>query len=133
MADGVSYPPASPFGTMRTLWQLIGANMNSTADQAFAQQFGFANYNIRGITVTQASGALSGTIGGVYLAAAKTTPIVAATQVFTGVTGALSVVDLTINATGSNLLTSQTMFLSLTTALGSAGTANIFVWGIALS
>lgn len=121
----------TPFGINRTIFQLIGANMNTTADQPFLAQFPFSTWILQQIIVTQASGSLSGALGGIYLSAGKTTPIVASTQAYVAITGATDVLILTPNAAAGKLLSSQTLFLSLTTALGSAATANIYVMAIA--
>jgi hypothetical protein len=121
-------------GVSGVLFSLIGANMNSILDQAFTPaSFKFNSYMITQITVTQASGALTAAVGGIYTAAGKSgTTIVSASQAYSGITGPTSILPLTISGAGTALLSSQTLFLSLTTALGSAATANIYVIGMAL-
>jgi hypothetical protein len=115
------------------LGSLLGANLNSTADQAIPIAAG--KYILRRIVVTNASGTPSLAVGGIYTAASKGgTQVVAATQVFSGLTSAPVSVDLTLaaGAIGAALTASQ-LFLSLTTAQGSAMTADLFIFGDALA
>src|ERR1700686_2826344 len=100
------------FGDM--LGSLTGANLNSTADQAVTIAAG--KYILRRIVVTNASGAPSLAVGGIYTAASKGgTPVVAATQVFSALTSAGVSLDLTLaaGAIGAALTAAQ-LFLSLT-------------------
>lgn len=136
MSSGLSQIDGSAplIGTTTALFKLTNADMTSTADQAFRQLFPFTTYAITQIQVTQASGSLSGAIGGIYGAANKSAPIlVAATQVYSGVTAVDSVFPLTLATAAGKLLTVQTLFLSLTTGLGAAGTASFYVMGTALA
>lgn len=114
------------------LWSLIGANMNTTADQALTKAFSFTNHIIDRILITNASLSLSLAVGGFYTAASKGgVAIVANTQVFSGLSTATKTLAATIADT--DLRTTTVMYLSLTTAQGSAATADIRVMGWALT
>ena len=112
------------------LASLIGANMNSTADQPFGpRQFGFI---VRRIVVTNASISLTTAAGGIYTGAAKGgTAIVAAIQTYATLTSPTVSLDLTIAAAAVNtvLSASPSLFLSLTTAQGAAATADFYFYG----
>lgn len=110
--------------------RLIGADMNSTADQAIPLHlYGATKYIIEKIVVTNASANLTLAAGGVYSAASKGgTAIVAAIQVYSALTGSSKFVPLTL-ATLTDVLTGATIYFALTTAQGSASTADIYVYG----
>jgi hypothetical protein len=113
----------------KPLFALIGANMNVTTDQPLVRQWGFTNYIIDRIVVTNASISLTTAAGGVYSAASKGgTAIVAAGQVYSALTSAPVVLALTLGNTNRR---SETPILSLTTGQGAAATANIYVFGVA--
>lgn len=113
------------------LGSLIGADFNSTADQAIAVAAGVTKFVIRRIVVVNASVNMTTAAGGVYGALAKSAPIaVAATQVYTALTAAAKFVDLTLTALcGTDVFTATTLYLSLTTGQGVAATADIFIFG----
>lgn len=113
------------------LGSLIGADFNSTADQAIAIAAGVTKYVIRRIVVVNASVNMTTAAGGVYGALAKSAPIaVASTQVYTALTAAAKFVDLTLTALcGTDVFTATTLYLSLTTGQGVAATADIFIFG----
>ena len=110
--------------------KLLGANMNTTADQAIPLIYGHCV--IDKISVSNASGAaLSLAVGGFYTGAAKSgTIIVAATQVYSGVTSAglaiSPVIALPVRVTAAGQI-----YFALTTAQGSAAAVDIYVLGIA--
>ena len=107
--------------------KLIGANMNSTADQVFSINTGIARYQPDVIQATNTSTSMTTAAGGVYNAASKGgTPVVAATQVYTALTGATKVLNLTIAVTDTQTVP---LYFSLTTGHGSAGTADFYIWG----
>ena len=118
------------------LGELIGANMNSTADQVIPLSYPSRHFFITRIIVSSASISLTTAVGGIYQAASKAgTPLVANTQAYSTLTAAA------VNAAGSALaLTLATvvttgifdltkLYFSLTTAQGAAATANIRVYG----
>lgn len=130
-----SYTPG-PFLIDRCLFSIIGANMNTTADQIFAQNvtaspFPFTNYVITSIMTANASTSLSIAAGGIYTAASKGgTPIVAAVQVYSGLTTSAKIINPTIANTD---LRTTVPYLSLTTGQGGAATADFYIFGYALS
>lgn len=118
----------------QVLWRIVGANMNSTADQAFVKLFTFTNYLVSNIQVVNASGNLGIAAGGVYDTASKGgTALVAAGQLYAALTGATLGLNLTLAAYGLGLRTGANLFLSLTTAVGSPATADVYVVGVPLS
>lgn len=123
-----------PIGGSRVLWQLTGANMNSTADQAFVKQGTFTNFLIEEIRAVNASTSLSLAVGGIYDTASKGgVPLVANTQVFSALTGSTLGVVLTMAAKGSGLMSAAALYLALTTGQGGAATADIYIIGCVLS
>lgn len=113
------------------LGSLLGADFNSTADQAITIASGVAKYVIRRIIVVNASISLTTAAGGVYGAASKSAPIaVAAAQVYTALTAPAKFLDLTLTTLcGTDVFTQATLFLSLTTAQGAPATADVFLFG----
>lgn len=115
------------------LGELISANMNSTADQQITIFSAPAKYIIRRIVVTNASVSLSTAVGGVFPQVSKGgTAIVAAGQVYSGLTGVAKFIDLTIASgytSGGDTLTATNIFLSLATPQGAAATADVYVFG----
>lgn len=111
------------------LGALTAANFNSTADQSITIRS--ARYVVRRIVVDNASINLTTAVGGFYTGAGKAgTVIVANTQVYTALTTSAKWVDLTIAATPlTDVLTSTTIFFSLTTPQGVAATGDIRVYG----
>ena len=123
---------AMMLGDNRTIFRLIGANMNTTADQLFVPAFAFTNYIIDRIIVTNVSTSLTLAAGGIYTTTAKGgTAIVSAAQVYSGLTGATKVMNATVAAAGQDLMTALNLYLSLTTAQGGAATADFYIMGIA--
>lgn len=113
----------------RLLGKIIGANFDSTGDQAIA---GFpTKYIVRRIVATNASLNMTTAQGGFYTGAAKTgTTIVAAGQVYTALSAATKFVDLTIAAGAlSDVLVATTIYFALTVAQGAAATGDLYVFG----
>jgi hypothetical protein len=113
------------------LGSLIGADFNSTSDQAITIASGITKYVIRRIVVVNASISLTTASGGVYGAAAKSAPnIVANTQVYSALTAAAKFIDLTLTALcGTDVFTQAALYFSLSVAQGSAATGDCFVYG----
>lgn len=127
-------PVASPLRDKRLLFSLVGANMNSTADQALIAAFPFTAFLIDKIDVTNASASLTTAVGGFYGAPSKAAPIlVSAAQAYASLTAADGLLTPSLTAAALKRMTTATMFLSLTVAQGSAATADIYVWGAALA
>ena len=115
--------------------ELIGANMNSTADQAIVMSVPATRYVVEAIVVSNASVSLDTAAGGIYSVASKGgVTLVAAAQVYSTLTAAA------VNAAGSALFLTldtpattgmfdlSTLYFSLTTAQGAAATADIRVY-----
>lgn len=116
------------------LGYLIGANFNATTDQRIVNLNTAYKFRIRRITVQNASVAgMSTAAGGFYTGAGKTgSTIVAATQVYTGLTDALTADDLTLAAPNLILPAGTPLYFSLTTPQGAAATADIGIYGDAI-
>jgi hypothetical protein len=114
---------------------LRSANFNSTADQAIAIPSNITSFAITDIIVTNCSTSLTLAAGGFYPTTSKGgTPIVAATQVYSALTASTILLKATVAATP--LITRYTVsnvYLSLTTAQGSAATCDVFLEGFDLT
>ena len=114
------------------LGTLIGANMNSTADQAIPLVYlpSGVSWQARRITVRNASVSLTTAAGGIYTAASKGgTALVAAAQAYAALTAPAKCLDLTFATNITNPATLTQLYLSLTTAQGVAATADVYVYG----
>jgi hypothetical protein len=117
------------------LGKLIGANMNVTTDNIIPLLIPpSTGFRVTRVTVRNASASLTTAAGGVYTAPAKGgTALVAATQVYSALTGPTLLADLTIAATPGNTVWQAAavpnLYLNLTTAQGAAATADVFVYG----
>jgi len=120
----------------RLIGKLIGANMNSTADQAITivdiADYPSSKYIITStdIYVTNASISLTTAAGGIYTAASKSGAIVSAAQTYSALTTSNKYIraNITGDAT-TDLLAFSTLYLSLTTPQGAAATADIYIFG----
>lgn len=114
--------------------RLIGANMNSTADQAFALT-NWASLNpvrFTKITAKNASVSLTTAAGGIYTAASKGgTAIVANTQAYSALTASSLALDLTIATTPAATVFAKgtAPIFSLTTPQGAAASADLYLFG----
>lgn len=114
----------------RLLGKIVGANMNSTSDQAIA--IGAAKYFIDKVVVTNASTSLTLAVGGLYTTTSKGgTQIIANTQVFSALTASTKIILLSSLIT-ADVLTASQLYLSLTTAQGSAATVDVYIYGYEL-
>lgn len=128
-----------PAGTLMQVGKLLGANMNSTADQAIALT-GPALFTVDSVVITNASTSLTTAQGGFYTAAAKGGSLLfgsSATSAYSYLTAASK----SISGGGSgNVLPAQSgqsvtmaasgsIFFALTTPQGGAATADIYVFG----
>ena len=132
-ADRVANELPARFGGI-LLGSLIAANFNSTADQQITIFSNPSKYIIRRIVVTNASASLTTAAGGIYTAVSKGgTAVVASSQAYTTLTGSTLFLDLTLNTSGSANITVKSsipnLYLSLTTAQGTAATADVYVYG----
>jgi hypothetical protein len=116
------------------LGKLVSANMNSTADQRIVMFSNPSKFILRRIVVTNASISLTTAAGGVYTAVSKGgVAVVAASQAYSSLTTSALFLDLTLSATSSASTTVKSsipnLYLSLTTAQGTAATADVYVYG----
>jgi hypothetical protein len=117
------------------LWSITGANMNSTADQAFTKHGTFTGFTILIAKAVNASAAASSAVGGVYTSTAKGGDVlISASQGYANLTGD-SRVGQTIAAAayGQGVSTASALYLSLTAAHGSAVTADYYIYGFVVS
>lgn len=117
----------------RVVGKLIGANFNSTSDQAIPIAPQASLFIVTNIIVKNASISLTTAVGGIYTAASKSGAIVANTQVYSALTAANKFVALTLAGTSLtdvyDAATNTNFYLSLTTAQGAAATADVYVYG----
>lgn len=116
------------------LGSLIAGNFNSTSDQQITIFDNPSKYVIRRIVVTNASASLTTAAGGIYTAVSKGgTAVVASSQAYSTLTGSTLFLDLTLNTSGNANITVKSsipnLYLSLTTAQGTAATADVYVYG----
>jgi len=122
------------------LGSLLGANFNSTADQAILIPSTITAFAITGIMVTKASVSMGTAAGGFYPQASKGgTAIVANTQVYSTLTSASVLLNCTVVAgalatyyTRSNV-PDWAIYFSLTTPQGATATADIHLLGVDLT
>lgn len=128
-------PAAAAPGQVALIGTLIGANFNTTADQAIAINPAVTKFRVSEIDVTGCSTSLTLAAGGFYSAASKGgTAIVAAAQVYSALTGSTLVANPTVSATGGGTAwTLSTIYFALTTAQGGAATCNIAIYGVDLT
>lgn len=117
--------------------RLIGANMNTTADQAITLRLppGVTKYRFQTLVASNPSISLTTAQGCFYTGAGKTgTLIGAATQSFAGLTtNAANTTGNSINLTGSTIFFDvTTLYFSLTIAQGAAATCdlNLYAWAV---
>ena len=131
--QGMAYPPTPNTGVTRTLWKLTGADMNSVADQAFVKQFGFTQYRITGIWITNASATLAATLKTLAVRTATGgggTAIVNAQNLTALITSANMLVCTLLN---SDVRSDAALYALLSAGTGVAATCDIYIDGIALS
>jgi hypothetical protein len=122
-------------GVDRVMCSIRSANFNTTADQACALPASVTAWTPIGIKVTNCSTSLTLAVGGIYPATSKGgTALVAATQIYSALTGATVVLNLTMAANiATTRYTVSTVYLALTTAQGGAATCDLYVEGLDLT
>jgi hypothetical protein len=122
-----------PQNGVRVLGKLLGANFNTTADQAIAMSS--AKYAVTSVLVTNCTASLTLAAGGFYSTTSKGgTAIVAAAQLYSALTSATVLLPATVAAAGlTNAFTGANVYLSLTTAQGGAATCDVYIVGVDLS
>ena len=112
------------------LFTLKGANFNITSDQILTPTFN-GKFRIKRIVVLNTSlNGMSTAAGGFYTAPSKGgSAIVAAGHAYTGLTNALTALELTLALSNLVLVAGTPLYFALTTAQGAAATADIYVYG----
>jgi hypothetical protein len=133
IASTSTTPFVSGVEGMLLIGSLKGASMSTTSDQPI--YFTSTKFVVRRIIALNASGTILLATGGIYSGKNKTgNAIVSALQTFTGLTNANKFVDLTLGSVlGTDVQTSQLLYLSLTTAMLTPATCDILVFGDDLS
>lgn len=115
---------------------LVGANFNTTADQAISITLppGFTKWRLSNVFISSASVSLTTAVGGFYTGASKSgTTLIANTQTYTTLTGAAVnstgtwMTATNITAVTNTLFNHATIFFALTTPQGVAATADIYI------
>lgn len=142
VTDGVARDGGPPIGPSETkLAQLLGANFNTTVDQAIPlPTSGVSKFILTRIVVTNASLSLSSAQGGFYPQPSKGgSALVSSAQVYSALTGSTLWLSPTLTSfanttvlTASNL-TSFSIYFSLSVAQGQACTGDIFIFGLILA
>lgn len=124
------YPPL----VTRVLWKLIGADMNTTDDQAFTKVGSFNDWTAPNgaVQVIARTGPPTSAAGGIYSAAAKGGTVMMAASTNYSTMASVNT-RMTVNLSTGNLVNLSALFLSLTTPHGSAATADFFIIGIPLN
>lgn len=114
----------------RLLFSIVGADINVTTDQPFTKHGTFTSYYIHKMLVANPSVSLSGATGGVWTGAGKTGDqfVNSGPAALANASAANAGAGLGISALGSGLRT-ETPIFACGTALGSAATADVFIWG----
>jgi hypothetical protein len=124
--------PASWFNAASgfLIGKLIGANFNSTADQAIALSYWLSPCIVSKIIVTNPSTSLTTAQGGIYTGAGKTGgQIVSSSQTWAQMTtNAANTAGNALILTGAVMINVTTLYFSLTTAQGAAATADIYIY-----
>lgn len=111
---------------------LLGANFNSTADQAMV--VASSKYIVNQVFIENASVNMTTAAGGIYTAPAKGgVVIVAAATVYTSLTTTAKFKSAALDATAggptTDVMTAGTLYLSLTTGQGAPATADVYIFG----
>jgi len=118
-------------GSPMLLGKLLGANLNTTSDQAI--YLISSNYVVTHVVVTNASATPANAQGGIYTGANKTgSTVTSSAQTYTTLTTATIYLYSTLGLSGTNRLTAPVVYLSLGVAEGSALTADFYLFGFAL-
>jgi hypothetical protein len=125
------YAGPQQLGVYTTIFRLIGADMNSTADQVFVAAFPFSTYSIREINAVNASTAITAAVGGIYSGASKSgTALVDVDHSWALLSSSTRMDTPSLDPSANDTRTSAP-FLSLTTAQGAPATVDFFIMGVA--
>lgn len=124
-------PAIIPSKTAQLLYELLGANMNTTADQVFTKLHSGEAYQIQSIIAYNPSLSLTAAVGGIYPAAAKAgNALVSAGQAYSALNTAAATAGtaLPLQLHGRGKL-AITPILALSTPQGAAATCDIIING----
>lgn len=122
----------SRLGIYTTLFRLLGADMNSVADQQLERMFPFSVYLMDRFIITNASRSMANAVGGIYTSPGKTGwKLVDETQRYAGLVTSDDVIYPALGVDGQNKITLPDLYLSLTVPQGQAGTADLYAMGVA--
>ena len=112
------------------LFTLRSASFNLTTDQILTPTFN-GKFRVKRIVVINTSlSGMSTAAGGFYTAASKGgSAIVPAGQAYTGLTNALTALELTLALPNLAFVAGTPLYFSLTTAQGATAIADIYVYG----
>jgi hypothetical protein len=135
-------PGACVVGGTCIIGRLTGANLNTTGDQTIpiaplstgvkGYLKGATKYLITAVWVDNCSTSITAAQGGIYTASSKSgTAIVAATQAYTSCVSSTTMQQATLAPiVTSTVFSGSNLYLSLTTAQGTAATGDVYVQGI---
>lgn len=126
---GPFYPP-SQLGVYTTIFRLIGADMNSTADQVFVPAFAFTQYSVRELNAVNGSVPITA-VGGLYGAPGKTGVQIVSEDHSWELLSAPDKMDTPTLDPEANDTRSAPPYLSLTTPQGSPATVDFYLMGVA--
>jgi hypothetical protein len=112
------------------LFYLRAANFNVTTDQILTPTFNGKFRAKRIVVINTSVNGMSTAAGGVYTAASKGgSAIVSTGQIYTGLTNALTALELTLALPNLAFVAGTPLYFALTTAQGAAASADIYVYG----
>lgn len=124
-------PAVPPEAEAQVLYYIRGADLQSTADQAFTKVGDWHGGIVAHIYATNGSAAATSAAGGIYTEPAKGgTNIVSNTQSWASLTTPQRILTASMSATQSQV--NGSLYLSLTTGSSVPATADIFVVGVAI-
>jgi len=144
VSPGVIRDAGPAASAQKVIASLRGANFNTIFDQPIALPFNLVAFQLTNITVTNSSTSLTSAQGGFYPQPNKAgSPLVAAGQAYSALTGPTSLLPLTLTTAGQTTRFSATtlgsiggflqIWFSLTVAQGAMATADIYIMGIDLT
>lgn len=138
--DGVVGDGGGAIASQKVLASLLSADFNTIADQPIEIPASITAFQLTGILVTNTTLSLSTAEGGFYPQPAKAgTPLVAASQVYSTLTGANVLLSCTLESTVATTrysianLPNQAIYFALTTAQGANAYADIYILGVDLT
>lgn len=132
MAEVAGGFPPSLLGTNTTLFRIVTADLNSTADQILTPLFAFSRYVIDKIVFADPSGPVTAATGALYTRTSKSgVPLTSSAQSLAGLDNTAAVLNPPLTAAATGVITDANVYLSLTTPEGSPKTCSAFVMGIA--